>query len=107
MTSPFPYLLVLFIADQTCNSVPDYKSLVKDIIITMKLLFFVAVKCQAIPVPPKAQMTGDGCQKGSPAEFGTTCSFEYQPGYKRIAGSRSITCKANKQWSDLPLQCEG
>lgn len=72
----------------------------------MKLLFFAAVKCPAILVPPNVEMAGYGCQESSP-EFGTTCFFNHQPGYKRINGSRSIVCNANQQWSGSPLQCEG
>lgn len=64
------------------------------------------MKCPAISVPPNIQMTGTGCQDSSP-EFGTTCFFDYQPGYKRTEGSRSIMCKADQAWSGSPLQCEG
>lgn len=40
-------------------------------------------------------------------EFGTTCFFNCDQGYKRTEGSHSIVCNANKAWSGSPLQCEG
>ena len=67
---------------------------------------FAAVKCPAITVPPNVTITGSGCQESSP-EFGTTCFFNCFQGYKRVDGSHSRECKANKEWSGSPLSCEG
>ncbi|XP_020610479.1 P-selectin-like isoform X2 [Orbicella faveolata] len=63
------------------------------------------VKCPAISVPPNVDMSGNGCQDSAP-EFGTTCFFNCRQGYKRIEGSHSIVCNADKAWSGSLLQCE-
>lgn len=67
---------------------------------------FAVVKCPTISVPPNVDMSGTGCQEIAP-EFGTTCFFNCDQGYKRTEGSHSIVCNANKAWNGSPLQCEG
>uniref|UniRef100_A0A3P9P3E7 Selectin P n=1 Tax=Poecilia reticulata TaxID=8081 RepID=A0A3P9P3E7_POERE len=60
-----------------------------------------------VDCPPLSQPeNGDlKCSQGG-WEINTTCSFKCNPGFT-INGSYTVTCKANRTWSDLKPVCSG
>ena len=60
-----------------------------------------AVSCGPAPIAP-----ANGQKRGFGTTFGSTVTYRCDPGYT-LQGSDTITCMANKQWSERAPTCNG